>query len=255
MSRREQKATAAERIIYGINPVQQLVANRPAQVLRVYRQEDLGRQRGKRLVEVLDQASLEIVACSADKLAQLTGSHNHQGVAASILPSVPLDEGAAEEFVLSLEQPLILVLDAVQDPRNFGSCLRTAEAAGVDLVVTSRNRSVDITPTVSKVASGAAEMQPTARVGNLVRFLRFLQQAGVRIVGTDGEASGSIYETDLAGSLAVVLGSEGQGLRRLTRETCDALVSLPMQGTVESLNLAVAAGICLYEAGRQRAGT
>ncbi|MGI9308139.1 MAG: 23S rRNA (guanosine(2251)-2'-O)-methyltransferase RlmB [Gammaproteobacteria bacterium] len=251
MSRRPAKSNA-ERYIYGVNPVQHIVANRPGQVVCIYLQEKLGKQRAARLTDALNSLSVETVRCSADRLEQLSGSPDHQGVVASIRPPLPLDEGEAEDFVLGLDKPLILVLDGVQDPRNFGSCLRTAEAAGVDLVVSSRNRSVDMTPTVSKVASGGAETQTIARVGNLVRFIKFLQQAGVRVVGTDGEATESLFAADLKGPLAVVLGGEGRGLRRLTRETCDALVSLPMHGAVESLNLAVAAGICLYECRRQR---
>ena len=148
--------------------------------------------------------------------------------------------------------PLILILDSIQDPRNFGACLRTAESAGVDLVVVPRSRSVEMTPTVSKVASGAAETQKIARVTNLARFMRELQQLGIRLMGTDDEGDGSLYEHDVTGSIALVMGAEGTGMRRLTREHCDFTVNLPMLGTVESLNLSVATGVCLYEIIRQR---
>jgi 23S rRNA (guanosine2251-2'-O)-methyltransferase len=147
---------------------------------------------------------------------------------------------------------MLLVLDGIQDPRNFGACLRTADAAGVDLVVTARNRNVGFTPAVSKVASGAAEVQPAAQVGNLVRFLDTLKDQGLWIVGADETAVDTLFDIDLNRSVAIVLGSEGKGLRRLTRERCDMLMRLPMHGAVESLNVSVAAGICLYECLRQR---
>jgi len=163
-----------------------------------------------------------------------------------------MNEVKAREYVQKLTEPLILVLDGIEDPRNFGACLRTAEAAGVDLVVTARNRNVGFTPAVSKVASGAAELQPVAQVGNLARFIEFLKGEGIWLVGTDEDAPGTLFEADLTGPVAVVVGSEGRGLRRLTRERCDLLVRLPMLGAVESLNVSVATGICLYECLRQR---
>ena len=147
---------------------------------------------------------------------------------------------------------MLLVLDSIQDPRNYGACLRTADATGADLVVTARNRNVGFTPAVSKVASGAAEVQPAAEVGNLVRFLDFLKDHGIWVIGTDATAEGSVFEVDLVRPVAFVVGSEGRGLRRLTRERCDLLVRLPMFGIVESLNVSVAAGVCLYECRRQR---
>jgi 23S rRNA (guanosine2251-2'-O)-methyltransferase len=154
--------------------------------------------------------------------------------------------------VTSLGAPFLLVLDSIQDPRNFGALLRTADGAGVDLVVTARNRNVGVTAVVSKVASGAVEVLPVAEVGNLARFLDHVSDAGITIVGTDSAAEVGIYDADLRGPLAFVMGGEGQGMRRLTRDHCDLIVSLPMRGTVESLNVAVAAGICLYECQRQR---
>ena len=157
-------------------------------------------------------------------------------------------------MLAAIERPLVLVLDGVQDPRNFGACLRAADGAGADLVVVARNRNVDLTPVVSKVAAGAAESQAIAQVGNLVRFLESIKEQGLWIVGADAGAGESLYDLDLGtAGTALVLGGEGEGMRRLTRETCDYLVSLPMQGAVSSLNVAVAAGICLYECVRQRA--
>jgi len=193
-----------------------------------------------------------IVTCDAGELHRMTGTDKHQGVAALVLGSGSLSEREAHEFVTLRAAPLLLVLDGVNDPRNFGAILRSADAAGADLVVTSRNRNVGMTPVVSKVACGAAETQLRAEVGNLARFLEYLAGAGVRIVGLDGTAATSLFDIELTGPLALVLGAEAEGLRRLTREHCDVLAKLPMHGAVESLNVSVAAGICLYEAVRQR---
>ena len=172
-------------------------------------------------------------------------------------PAVALDEDALIEGVgrridERAAPPLLLVLDGVQDPHNLGACLRTADAAGVDYVVAPRDRATGLTPAVRKVAAGAAETVAFAQVTNLARFLRGLKDAGLWIVGTDGEAETLHYAADLKGPLALVLGAEGTGMRRLTREHCDVVVKLPMLGAVESLNVSVAAGVLLYEALRQR---
>ncbi len=243
----------APRILYGIHAVRQVLLTRPDTVECVYLQTDLGAERHARLVEVLPRAS-RVLPVSAEELERLTGTIKHQGVAASATESGPLSESAARELLAAIERPLVLVLDGVQDPRNFGACLRAADGAGADLVVVARNRNVDLTPVVSKVAAGAAESQAIAQVGNLVRFLESIKEQGLWIVGADAGAGESLYDLDLGtAGTALVLGGEGEGMRRLTRETCDYLVSLPMQGAVSSLNVAVAAGICLYECVRQRA--
>lgn len=243
----------SERIIYGINTVQQALSRREGQVVRIYIQQDLGQKRLGRVADELRTARFAVEKLSAEELTALTGTPKHQGVAAALAGTTVMDDGAALDYLADLDAPLILVLDGIEDPRNYGACLRTADAAGADLVVSGRSRGVDITPVVSKVASGAAESLPIARVSNLARFLRALQDLNIWIVGTAGDAPASLYESDLKGSLAIVMGAEGKGLRRLTREHCDTLVSLPMQGSVESLNISVAAGVCLYEAVRQRA--
>lgn len=243
----------APRILYGIHAVRQVLLTRPDTVECVYLQADLGAERHARLVEVLPRAS-RVLPVSAEELERLTGTVKHQGVAARATESGPLSESAARELLAAIERPLVLVLDGVQDPRNFGACLRAADGAGTDLVVVARNRNVDLTPVVSKVAAGAAESQAIAQVGNLVRFLESIKEQGIWVVGADAAAGESLYDVDLAtAGTALVLGGEGEGMRRLTRETCDHLVSLPMQGAVSSLNVAVAAGICLYECVRQRA--
>ncbi|MDJ0928955.1 MAG: 23S rRNA (guanosine(2251)-2'-O)-methyltransferase RlmB [Gammaproteobacteria bacterium] len=239
----------ADRVIYGLHAVGRLLKSDRERVLEVYLQQGLGRKRLARLGRI---GKVLVTECLADELEQLTGTNKHQGVAARIVSSTELTEAEARAMVTTLDDPVILVLDGVQDPRNFGACLRTADAAGVDLVVAGRSRNVGLTPVVSKVAAGAAEVQPVALVANLARFLGFLSDEDINIVGLAGEAEASIFDCELTGPLALVLGAEESGLRRLTREHCDQLVGLPMLGAVESLNVSVAAGICLYEARRQR---
>ena len=242
-----------QRILYGIHAVRQVLLTRPDTVECVYLQAGLGAERQARVDEVLPRAR-RVLPVSAEELERLTGTVKHQGVAASATEAGPLSESAARDLLAAIERPLVLVLDGVQDPRNFGACLRVADGAGANLVVVARNRNVDLTPVVSKVAAGAAESQAIAQVGNLVRFLESIKEQGVWIVGADAGAGESLYGLDLSTTgTALVLGGEGEGMRRLTRETCDYLVSLPMQGTVSSLNVAVAAGIFLYECVRQRA--
>lgn len=238
-------------LAYGIQAVRVALAR--GCVERIYVQQDLGERRLGRLAADIARSSMPVSRVDAAELQRLTGTAKHQGVAALVHGPRTLTEREAMDHVAGLPRAFLLVLDGVEDPRNFGALLRTANAAGVDLVVTSRNRNVGLTPVVSKVACGAAEAQLLAEVGNLARFLQHLSAAGIRVVGTDEEAPLSLFEAGLDGPIALVLGAEGQGMRRLTRERCDMLVRLPMQGVVESLNVAVAAGICLYECQRQRA--
>lgn len=241
----------AQRLICGIHPVRQALLARPGSVESVYLQAGLGDDRQARLADALSKAA-RVIRVSADELEKLTGTSKHQGVAALLAESGPLSEGAARDLLAAVDRPLVLALDGVQDPRNFGACLRTADAAGVDLVVVARHRNVDVTPVVSKVAAGAAESQAIVQVSNLVRFLESLKGQGLWIVGTDDSADTSLYDVDLTTGIVMVLGAEGEGLRHLTSERCDYRVRLPMRGSVSSLNVAVATGICLYECLRQR---
>ncbi|MBS0395808.1 MAG: 23S rRNA (guanosine(2251)-2'-O)-methyltransferase RlmB, partial [Proteobacteria bacterium] len=183
----------------------------------------------------------------------LAGGGVHQGVVARVAPLAPLAE---DELLMRLgggtRPPLLLVLDGVQDPHNLGACLRTADGAGVDAVIVPRDRASGLTAVVRKVAAGAAETVPFTQVTNLARFLRALKEQGVWVVGADGEAEALHTAADLTGPVALVLGAEGTGMRRLTREQCDLVVRLPMLGAVESLNVSVAAGVLLYEVLRQR---
>lgn len=216
---------------------------------------DSGR-RDRRLHDLLTlarQARVPLHPVERAELDRFSRGANHQGAAAQVLIPAALDESALERLLDGLTgPPLLLVLDGVQDPHNLGACLRAADGAGAQAVVAPRDRSVGLTPTVCKVASGAAGQVPYVQVTNLSRCLERLRERGVWVVGCAGEAAASLYAVDLAGPLALVLGGEANGLRRLTREHCDELVSLPMRGQVESLNVAVTAGVVLYEALRQR---
>lgn len=240
-----------QRAVCGIHAVRQLLLSRPETVECVWLQADLGAGRRQRLSDVLGRVR-QVREAPAGELERLAGTARHQGVVALAAEVGPLSETMARDSLAQVENPLVLVLDGVQDPRNFGACLRTADAAGVHLVVVARSRNVAITPVVSKVAAGAAEAVPIVAVGNLARFLGDLKDMGLWLVGTADDAPRSLYATDLRGGIALVLGAEGEGLRRLTRERCDYLVSLPMSGVVSSLNVAVAAGVALFECVRQR---
>ncbi|NND36710.1 MAG: 23S rRNA (guanosine(2251)-2'-O)-methyltransferase RlmB [Gammaproteobacteria bacterium] len=241
-----------QRTLVGINAVSTTLRRAPDTIVRICRQRDLGARRAARLGIALEGRTIGVEHVGIDDLTRLAGTDRHQGVIAIVRERSPLNEAEAKDFVRGLSVPLLLILDGVQDPRNFGACLRTADAAGVDLVVTARSRNVGLTPVVSKVAAGAAGLQPVAEVANLARFMKFLAAEGVWLIGTDDAAEKSLYDVDLQPGLALILGAEGAGLRRLTRERCDELVSLPMRGAVESLNVSVATGVCLYECLRQR---
>ncbi|HFC53424.1 MAG TPA: 23S rRNA (guanosine(2251)-2'-O)-methyltransferase RlmB [Gammaproteobacteria bacterium] len=218
------------------------------------------RQRRDERMEEIRRAARESGApvheISGQELNLLLPGVRHQGVVGLLHPAREWSERELRSLLEGLERPpFLLILDGVQDPHNLGACLRTADAAGVDAVIAPRDRAAGLTPAVRKVACGAAQSLPFIRVTNLARTLRELRKAGVWLVGAAGDSSQEIYQADLRGSLALVMGAEGRGLRRLTREHCDLLVKIPMSGVVESLNVSVAAAICLYEALRQRRGS
>jgi 23S rRNA (guanosine2251-2'-O)-methyltransferase len=243
-------------LIWGLHAVRTALAHGMGQVPELWHDR---RRRDRRLQEVLELATRDRVTlhpAERSELDRLTQGANHQGVVARAVVPAALDETVLEALLDGLggQPPLLLVLDGVQDPHNLGACLRTADAAGVQAVIAPRDHSVGLTPAVCKVASGAAGRVPYVQVTNLARTLMMLQGRGLWLVGAAGEAAADLYQTDLRGPMALLLGGEAKGLRRLTREHCDLLVSLPMCGVVESLNVSVAAGVLLYEALRQRRG-
>ena len=244
----------AQRTIVGIHAVRAALKHGAKRIERM--QFDPVRK-DRRLRQLLDEARVAGVQPQpADKvtLDRISGGTNHQGVVATGTMPTSLGEADLDNLLGELQRPpFLLVLDGVTDPHNLGACLRSADGAGVDAVIAPRDRCGGLTPVVCKVASGAAETIPFVQVTNLARSLRHLQDVHhIFVVGTSGDAGQDIYEADLTGALAVVLGAEGEGMRRLTRDTCDQLVRLPMAGQVESLNVGVATGVCLYEAVRQR---
>ena len=242
---------SGKRVLAGFHAVSARLRAAPDSIERLY--VDARRRDGRmqRLRQDASAVGVDVVATDSEQLRALCGEAPHQGVvaiAADIAQVLSLDD------VLAAVRPdtLILALDGVTDPRNLGACLRVADAAGVDAVIVPRDRSAGMTPAALKAAAGAAESVPLIEVTNLARALEALADAGIRTIGAAGEASESLFDIDLSGPVAWVLGAEGEGLRRLTRERCDRLARIPLQGRVESLNVSVAAGICLFETVRQR---
>jgi len=238
--------------VYGLHAVEALLRHHPKRVKQVWLAEGRGDPRVQTLIQLAEQSRVRVVQCERRELdAWVEGVH--QGVVADVSPSQVWGEAMLEELLDRAEgAPLLLVLDGVTDPHNLGACLRTADAAGAQAVIVPKDKSATLNATVRKVACGAAEVIPLVAVTNLARTLEKLQRRGVWVVGTAGEAEKDIYDQDLRGPLALVMGAEGKGMRRLTREHCDFLVRLPMAGSVSSLNVSVATGVCLFEAVRQR---
>ncbi|MGW8367981.1 MAG: 23S rRNA (guanosine(2251)-2'-O)-methyltransferase RlmB [Gammaproteobacteria bacterium] len=237
--------------VYGIHAVSHVLRAAAGRVTGMLALKDRSEGRVAVLIDQARSAGVSVRLVSADELARVCGGV-HQGVALQLLAAEPWDEKRLLAHLADIELPLLLILDGVQDPHNLGACLRVADAAGADAVIVPRDRAVGLTATVRKVACGAAETMPLVRARNLARTMRALKEVGVWCVGTDAETGSDYAQADLTGRIAFVMGGEERGLRRLTRETCDLLVSLPMRGLVESLNVSVATGICLYEARRQR---
>lgn len=240
-------------IVFGLHAVRTLLQRMPERAARLVVQK--GRDDG-RVAEVLKLAkavNLPTESRDSRELDKLAAAERHQGVCLYVKATGVLGEGALDDLLDKLDgPPFLLVLDGVTDPHNLGACLRTADAAGVTAVVVPRDRAAGLSPVVRKVASGAAEIVPLIQVTNLARTLKSLKDRNIWVVGTDDQADKSMYQADLKGPLALVLGAEGQGLRRLTKDNCDLLVTIPMLGAVESLNVSVATGVVLYEALRQR---
>lgn len=238
--------------VYGLHAVTTLLQRSPDQVVEVWVQKGRLDQRMQR---VLDEAeSLGLSIREADKgLLNQKADGNHQGVIAFRKPLQGASERQLPELLDKIDgTPFLLILDGVTDPHNLGACLRTADAAGVQLVIAPKDKSAPMNATVAKVACGAAEAVPYVQVTNLSRTMKELQERGIWIIGTAGEAKTSLSQQDMKGPLALVMGAEGSGMRRLTREHCDHLIHIPMAGEVSSLNVSVATGVCLFEAVRQR---
>ena len=246
-------------LVFGYHATESLIRQRPGHIQTLMVQADRNDKRMQALNDLAQSQGVAITRCAKSDLDAVT-SGRHQGVIAKLQQGASYEaagqtsESDLMAMVVAAERPLLLILDGVTDPHNLGACLRSADAAGVTAVVFPKDKSADVNDVARKVASGAAETVPWVRVTNLARTMEHLKQAGVWIIGASGEVPETLHDQDLTVSCALVLGSEGSGMRRLTRESCDFMVSLPMAGAVSSLNVSVAAGICLFEAVRQRRG-
>jgi len=238
------------RVVFGFHAVLARLRADPSSVLEIFLDETRNDARARDLAALAERAKVHLMRVPTRRLDGFYGGGRHQGVVARI--EIKKTSDSLDEILEGVEHPLLLVLDGVTDPHNLGACLRVANAAGAHAVLAPKDRAVGVTPTVSKVASGAAESTPYLMVTNLARTLSELKERNIWIVGADERAEKTLYEADLPESIAWVLGAEGEGMRRLTRESCDLLVRIPMRGEVESLNVSVSAGVCLYESARRR---
>ncbi|MGB5345334.1 MAG: 23S rRNA (guanosine(2251)-2'-O)-methyltransferase RlmB [Woeseia sp.] len=247
------------RYVTGLRAVEQLLSSQPGTVKRLFAEYRTANPRVEAVIASAARHGVDVQAANRSRLSQMSGDVRHQGVVAEIVRNTSMDDAALRGFVearLTADDDvapiLLLVLAELQDPHNLGACMRTADAAGVDVVIGAKHGAVGLGPTVSKVAAGAAETLPYATVTNLGRTLDWISDYGIHVVGTSDTADTSLYDADLSGPLAIVMGQEHAGLKPGILKRCDRLVSLPMHGAVSSLNVSVATGICLYEALRQR---
>lgn len=243
---------AQQEWLYGIHALEAVIEREPERLIELF---VLKGRDDKKIHNIVNQArrfGASVQFCQRKVLDEKVNGEQHQGVVAKAKPGKQYDEKDLADIVSSQAMPFLLVLDGVTDPHNLGACLRTADAAGVHALVVPKDKSASLTPIARKVACGAAEVVPLIQVTNLSRTLKDLQKQGVWVVGTAGEAEQTIYAGKMTGPMALVMGAEGKGMRRLTRENCDELIKLPMAGSVSSLNVSVATGICLYEIVRQR---
>jgi 23S rRNA (guanosine2251-2'-O)-methyltransferase len=238
--------------LYGLHSLDAVMAQEPERIIELFVLKGRTDERLNNIINLSRKMGVSIQFCNRKTLDDKVNGEQHQGVVAKARPGKVLDEHDLARILDKSQSPFILILDGVTDPHNLGACLRTADAAGVDAVVVPKDKSASLNPTVRKVACGAAEVIPLIQVTNLSRSIKTLQDSGVWVIGTAGEATQSLYECKLQGPIALVMGAEGKGMRRLTRENCDELVKLPMAGSVSSLNVSVATGVCLYEIVRQR---
>ncbi len=238
--------------IYGIHAITALLDQAPKRLQELLLLQQRDDQRLQTLATRAAEQGVDLRRVAREELDKLVDG-NHQGAVARCVPRQVMPENQLTDFIAAIDgPPLLLLLDGVTDPHNLGACLRSAEAAGVHAVIIPKDKSADLTPLVRKIASGAAEFIPVFRVTNLARTMADLQQQGIWLVGLAGEVDTSLYAIDLSGPVGLVMGAEGSGLRRLTRDKCDYLAGIPMPGTVASLNVSVATGVSLFEAVRQR---
>jgi len=239
------------KVLFGFHAVSVRLKTAPQSVVEILHDPSRRDARMRQFVERAKEAGVRLVEADSLRIARLAGTHGHQGVAARVHE---IARGHSLDDLLDgiAGPPLLLVLDGVTDPHNLGACLRVADGAGAHAVIAPKDHAAGINAAVAKVASGAAETVPYFMVTNLARQLMELKERDITVIGTSDDAPQTLYQADLRGPVALVLGAEGQGMRELTRKRCDALVSIPMRGAVESLNVSVASGVCLYEALRQR---
>ena len=243
---------SSPRVLFGFHAITVRMKTAPQSIVELHVETSRRDARMRAFAERAREAGIKVVDSDGDRLDKLAGSSRHQGVVARV-EAVKMPH-SLDEVVENIEgPPLLLVLDGVTDPHNLGACLRVADGSGAHAVVAPKDHAVGINATVAKVASGAAETVPYIMVTNLARTLGELKEHDIRIIGTSDDAEHTLYDLDLTGPVAFVLGAEGDGMRQLTRKTCDTLVRIPMAGAVESLNVSVASAVCLYEALRQRA--
>ncbi|MEK7990057.1 MAG: 23S rRNA (guanosine(2251)-2'-O)-methyltransferase RlmB [Thiotrichaceae bacterium] len=242
--------------IFGIHAVQQILSSDPIRILEVWVLDGRHDKRLQSLIRELEPLGLSLNRVQRKTLDKLSEEGQHQGIVVRCKAKAALNENDLEQLLERLEKPaFLLVLDEVQDPHNLGACFRTADAAGVDAIIVPKNNACGLSPTVHKVACGAATTIPFIQVTNLARTLQWLQKQNIWIIGTSDQAKKWVYDIDFKGNIALVMGAEDTGLRRLTEEHCDELGKLPMSGSVASLNVSVATGICLYEVVKQRLAT
>ena len=242
---------SSARILFGFHAITVRMKTAPKSVIELHVEANRRDARMRSFVDRARESGIKIVETDGERLDKMAGSSRHQGVVARVEVVAMLH--SLDEVIEAVEgPPLLLVLDGVTDPHNLGACLRVADGAGAHAIVAPKDHAVGVNATVAKVASGAAETVPYIMVTNLARTLNELKDFDIRVIGTSDDAEQTLYDIDLTGPIAFVLGSEGDGMRQLTRKTCDQLVRIPMAGAVESLNVSVAAGVCLFEALRQR---
>lgn len=238
--------------VFGLHSIAAILENEPERILEIMVAKERNDDRMNKVVNLARKQGISVQFVQRKTLDDKSQGEQHQGIIARAKAARVMTEADLDSIIENQDMPFLLVLDGVTDPHNLGACLRNADAAGVHAVIVPKDKSAAITPVVRKVAVGAAETVPLIQVTNLARTLKQIQQLGVWVIGTAGEAEQLIYDCKIQGPTALVMGAEGKGMRRLTRETCDELVKLPMAGSVSSLNVSVATGICLFEIVRQR---